>query len=762
MKYGVGQPVRRVEDFRFLRGEGEYSDDIDRPGQVYACLVRSPHAHADIRSIDTKDARALSGILAVYTGADLAAKGVSVLPCIAPVENSDGSTMPMPAHGVLATDRVRHVGDPVAVVVAETPLAAADGAEAVWVEYESLPAIADTEAALNEDAPQVWPEAPGNLSFDWDLGSAADTDAAFATAHHVTRLRLINNRVAPSAIEPRAAVGEFDARTGKFTLYAGCQGRHVLRDAMATAALGVEPDQLRIVTNDVGGGFGAKIFPYAEPAVALWAARELGRPVKWTASRNEIFLADAHARDHVTEAELALDADGKFLAMRVSTVANMGAYLQLFAPLIPTDAAVLHGSPYAIPATHVRVRGAYTHTVPVDAYRGAGKPEAAYVTERLVDAAAREMSIPRDELRLRNFVRSDQMPYGTATGIELDSGDFAGNFEKCLQLADRDGFAARRTEAETRGNLRGLGYCYYMESTFGVLPEFARVEVDPAGILQVHVGTQSSGQGHETAFAQLISERLGVPFDSVRLIYADSERLEGGGGSLGSRSIVSGGAVLYGAAEDLIAKGKDLAVEELEAAREDIDYADGQFTIQGTDRSISLFDLSAATDKGLQGNGSNDEMPQTYPNGAHICEVEVDPQTGVVSLENFSVVHDCGILVNPLIVEGQVHGGIGQGIGQALLEHCIYDSDSSQQLTGSFMDYGLPRAGDMPDISVEHSQIPCKTNKMGFKGVGEAGTTGAPPALVSAVLDALSGLGVTDIGMPLWPETVWKAIRAAE
>lgn len=516
------------------------------------------------------------------------------------------------------------------------------------------------------------------------------------------------------------------------------------------------------MTHDVGGGFGAKIFPYGEHAVVLLAARLLGRPVNWTATRNEVFLADAQARDHVTEAELALDQDGKFLAMRVSTMAGMGAYIQLFAPFIPTDAAGLHGVPYVIPAIHARVRGVYTNTVPVDAYRGAGKPEAAYVTERLVDAAAREMSIPPEVLRRRNFIQPDQMPYQTATGVEIDSGDFASLFEQGLELADRDGFAARRTASIERGMARGLGIGVYLEKTFGALGEYARMEVDPAGQVRVHLGTQSQGQGHETTFAQVVSERLGIPFEAVQLLYQDSETLPGGGGTMGSRSMVSGGTVVHRAADDLVSKGKELAATALDDQPDHIDFTDGHFHLRDTNRSVSLFDLAADPDHGFEGEGSCAEFPATFPNGVHICEVEIDPATGKISIERFSAVNDCGVVVNPMIVEGQVQGGVVQGLGQALLEHCVYDPVSGQLLTGSFMDYGLPRADMIPDIAVDQREIPTVNNDMGFKGVGEAGATGAPPALVNAVLNGLADLGVTDLDMPLWPEKIWQAIQAAK
>ena len=763
MKFGVGQPVRRVEDFRFLRGEGRFSDDLDVPGQAYAYFVRSPHAHAEIESVDVAGARSAPGVLTVFTGSDLDADGMGGLPCVAPVVNRNGTAMGMPRYPVLAVDRVRHVGEAVAVVVAETPDAARDGAEQVEVGYAPLPAVADTAAALDEAAPVIWPaEAPGNLSFDWEVGDEAAVDEAFLAASHVVEIKIINNRVAPSSIEPRSATGEFSADDGRYTLRTGSQSSHTLRDCLAEPVLGVPAEKLRVVSPDVGGGFGTKIFTYPEHGAVLWAARKLGRAVKWTAERGEVFLADAQARDHATTAELALDGDGNFVAMRISALASMGAYLQNFGPFIPTASAPLYGSSYAIPAVHVRVRGVYTNTVPVDAYRGAGKPEATYVTERLVDAAARATGIPRDQLRRRNFIAADQMPYTSATGIQVDSGDFGANFDKCLALADWEGFEERRAGAEGRGKLRGIGFGTYVEMSHGLAPEFARIEVEPEGLLRVHVGTQSNGQGHETAFAQLVSERLGVPFDSVRLVYGDSDQIPGGGGSMGSRSLVSGGSALHLAGDDLIEKGRELASDKFEAAAEDIDFRDGMFVVRGTNRSVSLFDLDGPPGANFSGAAVFEDTPVTFPNGVHICEVEIDPDTGEVSIERFSVVNDFGKVMNPLLVEGQVQGGVAQGIGQALLEHCVYDPGSGQLLSGSFLDYAVPRADDLPPIDVDRNEIPCSTNMMRSKGVGEAGATGSPPAVVNAVIDGLAARGVTHMDMPLWPQSVWRALQASE
>jgi carbon-monoxide dehydrogenase large subunit len=725
--------------------------------------VRSPHAHADIDLVDLDAALAVPGVISVLTGAELAADGVGGLPCVAPVENRDGSAMGLPRYPVLAIDRVRHVGEAVAAVVAETLDAARDGAERVEVRYAPLPAVVDTAAALDDGAPVLWPsEAPGNLSFDWEVGDAAAVESGFRAASHVAEIKVVNNRVAPSSIEPRSAIGEFSEDDGRYTLRTGSQSSHMLRDTLAAPVLGVPTEKLRVVSPDVGGGFGTKIFPYPEHGVVLWTAKKLGRAIKWTADRSQVFVADAQARDHVTTAELALDQDGKFLAMRVSVVANMGAYLQAFGPFIPTASAGLHGSPYAIPAVHVRVRGVHTNTVPVDAYRGAGKPEATYATERLVDAAARVTGIPRDELRRRNFVSADQMPYTSATGIEIDGGDFAATFEKCLALADWEGFEQRRAGAEARGKLRGLGFGTYVEMSHGLAPEFARIEVEPEGLLRVHVGIQSNGQGHETAFAQLVSERLGVPFASVRLIYGDSDALPGGGGSMGSRSLISGGSALHIAGDDLIDNGRKLASDHLEAAVEDIEYSAGDFIVRGTDRSISLFDLAQTSPTRLVGDGHFEDIPITFPNGVHVCEVEIDPETGHVSIEKFTVVNDFGKVMNPLLVEGQVQGGVGQGIGQALLEHCAYDPATGQLITGSFLDYALPRADDLPPIVVDRTEIPCSTNMMGSKGVGEAGATGSPPAVVNAVVDGLAARGVTHVDMPLWPQKIWRARRAPE
>ena len=763
MKFGVGQPVRRVEDARFLRGTGQFSDDINVPGQAYVFFIRSPHAHADIAAVNTAAALKVPGVISVTTAAELEADGIGSLICAAPVYNSDGTAMDLPRYPILANGRVRHVGEAVAAVIAETLDAAKDGADLVDVTYQPLAAVADIAHALDSGAPEVWSEeAPGNLSFDWELGDSAAVEKAFKAAAHVTEIEVVNNRVAPSSIEPRSAVAEFSASDGRYTLRTGSQSSHSLRDTLAEPVLGVPSEKLRVVSPDVGGGFGTKIFAYPEHGVILWAAKKLDRPVKWTADRQEVFLADAQARDHVTSAALALDQDGMFLALRVSVTANMGAYLQAFGPFIPTASACLHGSPYAVPAVHVRVRGVHTNTVPIDAYRGAGKPEATYVTERLVDAAARETGVSALQLRRLNFITAEQMPYTSATGIQVDSGNFVANFEKCLELANLNGYEDRRLEAESRGMLRGIGFGTYVEMSHGLAPEFARIEVEPEGTLKVHVGTQSNGQGHETAFAQLVSERLGVPFESVHLVYGDSDALPGGGGSMGSRSLVSGGAALHLACDDLVDKGRDLASQHLEAAVEDIEFQDGKFVIQGTDRTVSLFDLSATPESGFSGEAVFEDTPLTYPNGVHACEVEIDPDTGRISVERFSVVNDFGNVMNPLLVEGQVQGGVGQGIGQALLELSSYESGSGQILSGSFLDYAMPRADDLPQIIVGRNQIPCETNMMGSKGVGEAGATGSPPAVVNAVVDGLSARGVTHVDMPLWPQKIWHALHASK
>jgi carbon-monoxide dehydrogenase large subunit len=767
-KFGVGQSVRRVEDQRFITGSGRYTDDIDLPGQVHGCVVRSPEAHARIAAIDIGAAKAAPGVLAVITGADIEARGGNELPCSIPMENRDGSQGINPLRPVLCTDRVRHVGDNVAFVVAETLAEAKDAAELVEVEYASLPVVADTETAASAGQPLVHDDVPANLSFDWEFGERATVEAALARAAHVTRLKVINNRLVANAIEPRAAIAEWDPEKGA-TLHTCTQGGWLLADILASV-LKVGPEKVRILTPDVGGGFGMKAFFYPEYAMAAWAARELGRPVKWTGERSETFLADVMGRDHVTEAALALDADHRIIGMQVETTANMGAYNSLFAPFIPTGAAlkVLPGV-YDVKSLVYRVKGVLTNTTPVDAYRGAGRPESIYLVERLVDAAAREVGLSPPEFRRKNFIGAAAMPFKTAAGEIYDSGEFARVMDKALEEAGWGAFEQRRREAGARGRRRGIGMAYYIESTMGDPQEAARIEFAGDGMVDIVVGTQSNGQGHETAYAQVLNDRLGVPFERIRVVQGDTAKLKWGGGTGGSRSLTAEGMAIRDASDIVIERGKHYASQELETAVADIEFAreSGEFRVIGTDRSITLLDLAAkartmtppeGAEAGLDAEAMAKIDAWTFPNGCHVCEVELDPDTGAVQIVNYVAVDDFGVVLNPMLVAGQVHGGVVQGIGQALMEHAVYD-ESGQLLTGSFMDYAMPHAADMPSMQVSTIEVPCKNNPMGVKGCGEAGSVASPAAVINALIDALADLGVRAIDMPATPHKLWRVIQ---
>ena len=780
----VGDPVRRKEDLRFLTGKGHYTDDINRPGQVYAVFVRSPHAHAEIKNIDTKRAAVAPGVVAIYTGADLIKAGLGTLPCGWGVKNKDGSPMAEPPHPVLASGKVRYVGEAVAVVIADSKAAAEEAAELVDVTYNELPAVTAVDAAVKSGAPQLFAEAKNNVCYDWHIGDKAATDAAFAKAAHVTTLDIVNNRLVPNAMEPRAYIGDYDRATGEHTLFTTSQNPHAIRLLMGAFVLHVPEHKLRVVAPDVGGGFGSKIFHYAEEAAVTWAATQLGRPVKWTAERSESFLTDAHGRDHVTHAELALDQDGKFLGLRVSTLANLGAYLSTFAPAVPTYLyATLLAGTYTTPAIYAEVKGVFTNTVPVDAYRGAGRPEASYLVERLVDKAASELKTDPAELRRKNFIPKDAYPYQTPVALAYDSGDYFSTLELALKAADYSGFNKRRDDAKKRGKLRGIGLATYIEAC-GVAPsavagslgaraglyEVAEVRVNPTGSITVFTGTHSHGQGHETTFAQVVAERLGIPIDQVQVAHGDTAQTPFGMGTYGSRSLPVGGSALVKALDKIEAKGKKSAAHLLEAAEADIEFKDGKFTVAGTDKSKSFGEVALAAyiphnypletlEPGLDETAYYDPKNFTFPSGAHIAEVEIDPDTGTVELVNMTAADDFGRIVNPLIVEGQVHGGLAQGIGQALFEECRYDSNSGQLVTGSFMDYRMPRAGDLPSFAVATHETLCTHNPLGAKGCGEAGAIGAPGAVMNAVLNALRSVGASDIQMPASPERVWRAIN---
>ena len=770
MKFGMGQSVTRKEDQRFLTGGGRYCDDVSLPGQAYGAVLRSPVAAGTVVRLDIEAARAAPGVLAVYRQDDLTAAGIKPLPCLIPLNSLDGSPRAETPRHALSKDRVRYVGDPLAFVVAESAAAARDALELIELDIEEVPAVTDLALATRPGQPRVWEETAENVSFVSCNGDKAATDARFAEARHVVPFEIVNNRVVVNPMEPRAVVADFDAAADVMVLHVGCQGVHNLRNALAAGVFGVKPEQLRILSPDVGGGFGMKIFTYHEQVLCLFAARDLGRPVKWTADRTEGFLSDIHGRDNVTSGEIALDADLRFLGLRLRTLANMGAYQSGFGPFIPMIGTRVLGGVYAFPAIYTEVTGVLTNTVPVDAYRGAGRPEAIYVTERAIDHAAAALGISGIELRRRNYVRPEALPYTTALAQVLDSGAFEDTLDKALQAADVEGFAARRARSEAQGRLRGLGAVSYMEVTAGSPEEHAEIRFPERGGVDVLVGTQSNGQGHETAFAQIVAERLGVDFHDISVVMGDSESIRSGGGTGGSRSLIAQGGAITDAAEKIIEKGRQVAAQVLEAAAADIEFraAEGAFEIVGTDRRIAILDLAGAArepgnlpdglEPGLDGSGDWAGTISTYPNGAHVVEVEIDRETCVPSVVRYVIVDDFGNMVNPLLVAGQVHGGVAQGLGQALWEHCVYDDESGQLLSGSFMDYAMPRADNLPAIDLSFNPQPCRTNGLGTKGCGEAGAVGAPGAVIQAICDAL---GITHIDMPATPQRIFEHLHGA-
>jgi aerobic carbon-monoxide dehydrogenase large subunit len=771
-QFGIGQPVRRVEDRRFITGRGAYLDDLSLPRQAWAFMLRSPHAHARIRGIDIAAAIGAPGVLAVYTGEDLARDGIGTIPCLSALTSRDGSPCLMPPHPAIARDRVRHVGDTVALVVAESLAAARDAAELTAVDYEPLPAAVDTVHAVDTGQPLVWDTAPGNLCFDWEVGDGTGVQRAMAGARRRVALELVNNRVVVNSMEPRGAVGEYDPGEDSYTLWSSTQGSHFVRNLLAESIFKVPENRIRVVTRDVGGGFGMKLFLYPEHVLVLWAAKKLGRPVKWLPDRSDAFMTDTQGRDNVTRLELALDDELRFLGLDVEILANMGAYLSNFAPEIPTvSGAVMHSGVYAIPAIHVGVKGVFTNTVPVDAYRGAGRPEAAYAVERLIDYAARRVGVAPQELRRRNFIKPEAMPYSTPLGLNYDSGDFARNMDQALAAAELAGFSARRAAAYARGRYRGLGHAVYIEQSGFPPDEFAELRFDQSGTLTILMGTQSSGQGHQTAYTQLAVESLGVAPDKVRVLQGDTAAVSFGRGTGGSRSLPVGGASLAQAADKLIAKGRRIAAHLFEAAEADVEFADGVFTVTGTDRRLGIEEVARAAfnpaqqapgvEPGFDETGHFAPPQPTFPNGCHVCEVEIEPETGHIEILRYLVVDDFGTVINPLLLRGQVQGGVAQGVGQAMLERTVFDPESGQLVTGSFTDYCLPRADDLPPIEFAFNVVPCRTNPLGIKGAGEAGAIGAPPALVNAVVDALAELGIEHLDMPLTPERLWQAIRTA-
>jgi carbon-monoxide dehydrogenase large subunit len=763
MKFGIGQPVARVEDARLLTGRGRYTDDHHPEGTVHGVVVRSQHAHARFRIRDMRAAVAMPGVLLILDHDDV--KTLGTFPCPGAVENADGSEMPVPPYPVLCADTVRHVGDAIAFVVAETLNQARDAAEAIEVEWEPLAAVVGIEAAAAAGAPRVWRDVSGNVAFDTEVGDRAATDAAFASADRIVSLTLVNNRLVTNYIEPRGCVAEYDAGAQRWTLTLGSQGSHSIRDTVAKTIMKVGRERMRVVTPDVGGGFGTKMFPFREYPLCALAAERLQRPVKWFADRSEHFLADAQGRDNLTRAEMALDRRGRFLALRVDLKADLGAYLSNYGPFVPANGALMAPGLYDIAAVHGRIRGYYTNTLPVDAYRGAGRPEAAYVIERLVDHIARELGKTPDAIRALNFIASDRLPYTTGTGRVYDSGDFEGHMRRAMDVADWANFTARRKHSRTAGRLRGIGMSSYVEACAGGAAERAHVQLDPDGGVTVLIGTQSTGQGHATAYAQLVSQQLDLPLERVRVLQGDTDALRSGGGTGGSRSIPVGGASVAGASRALGEKLKQLAADALEAGAADLELAGGAVRVVGTDRAISFDDIGAlarATPEALSATDKWSPPEATYPNGTHICEVEIDPETGEVQVVSYIVVDDFGVTLNPLLLEGQVDGGIVQGIGQALHERTVYDG-AGQLVTASFTDYRLPRAADVPAIRFETRNVPSTTNVLGMKGAGEAGAIGSCPAVVNAVVDALyRAYGICHIDMPATPDRMFLAIQEAK
>ena len=774
---GIGASVTRKEDVRFVTGNGRYTDDLNQPGQAFAAFLRSPHARADIVSVRTDEARAAPGVIAVLTGSDMAADGLGDLPCGWMVQQKDGSDMVSAPHPPLAVTSVNYVGEPYGLVIADTPANALQSAELVVAEFRELDPIVDLTLAV--DSERIHADVPRNLAYEWELGDQTATDAALAAAAHVTTIDLTNNRLIPNAVEPRAAIGVYDAATQEHTLYTTSQNPHLAR-LVLSAFVGIAPEhKLRVIAPDVGGGFGSKIFIYAEETAVLWAARKVGRPVKWTASRSEAFLADAHGRDHVTTAQLGLDAQGRFVALKVATLANLGAYLSTFGSSVPTYLyGTLLAGQYQTPNIYVHVSGIYTNTAPVDAYRGAGRPEATYVVERVVETAARELAVDPADLRRKNMIPPEAFPYATPVALVYDTGNYEKSLDKALELAGYADAGTRKAEAAARGKRRGIGLACYIEAC-GLAPsqlaiqlgagvglyESGEIRVNPTGSATVFTGSHSHGQGHETTFSQVVADRLGVDFADIEVVHGDTGRIEFGLGTYGSRSIAVGGSALCRAADKIVAKGRRIAAHMLEADVESIDFADGQFQVRDSNRSLSLAEVAFASyvpanypddlEPGLSEKAFYDPENFTYPAGTHIAEVEIDEETGVVELVSFTAVDDFGVVINPMIVEGQVHGGVTQGAGQALLEHGIYDEHGQLQ-TGSYMDYCMPRADDVPDFVVDATVTPCTHNPLGVKGCGEAGAIGAPAAIINAVTDAL---GTNEITMPATAEKVWRALR---
>ena len=778
----IGESLRRKEDYRFLTGAGNYTDDINQANQTYCVFVRSPHAHANIKGIDLTKAKAMPGVVEIFTGKDIDGK-MGGLPCGWLITSTDGTPMKEPPHPILAIGKARYVGDQVAMVIAETLEQAKNAAEAVDVDYDVLSAVVDVRDAAKGTA--LHEASPDNHCYKWAIGDKGQVDAVFANAAKITKLDLTNNRLVPNAMEPRAAIGMYSRATEEYTLYVSNQNPHVERLLMTAFVLGLPEHKVRVIAPDVGGGFGSKIFLYAEDVALTWAAKQVNRSIKWTCERTESFLTDAHGRDHVSHAEMAMDANGKFLAMRVHTDANMGAYLSTFASAVPTILyATLLAGQYTCPQIYVEVDAWFTNTAPVDAYRGAGRPEATYLLERLVSRCAWDLGIGQDEIRKRNFISS--WPYQTPVALQYDVGDYLQCMTKAQSLGDVAGFAARKAASEAKGLKRGIGYSSYIEAC-GIAPsniagalgaraglfECGEVRVHPTGSVTVFTGSHSHGQGHETTFAQLVAARLGIAVEAVDIVHGDTGRVPFGMGTYGSRSLSVGGSAIMKALDKIETKAKKIAAHLMEASDADVEFANGEFTVKGTDKKVTFGQVALTAyvphnypldklEPGLNETAFYDPTNFTFPAGTYICEVEIDPATGVTRVAKFTAVDDFGTIINPMIVEGQVHGGLAQGIGQALMENCVYDRETGQLLTGSFMDYTMPRADDFPEFKIGTVCTPCTHNPIGAKGCGEAGAIGSPPAVINAVLDALRSHGVTDFDMPASPSRVWEAIQSAK
>jgi aerobic carbon-monoxide dehydrogenase large subunit len=773
VKFGIGQPLKRYEDQRLLTGKGRYTDDIALPGMAVATVLRSPVAHANLLKVDATAARRMPGVLLVLTGADVEADKLGDVPCVHPLNSRDGKPRYDTPRPVLAIGKLRHVGQPVALVVAQTLNQARDAAEAIELDYAELPAVVESRAAIAPGAPQVFDHIPGNVVFDWDndMTDAKAVDAAFAKAKRVTKLEIVNNRVVANSMEPRNALADYDAATDRTTLYTTTQGPHLVRDPLADVILKIGKDKLRVVTPNVGGAFGMKAFVYPEQALVAWASRKLKRAVKWQADRSEGFVSDNQGRDHVTRAELAMDEKGRFLGLRVEILANLGAYLSPLGPFIPTRSSDLVSGLYTTPAIFINVKGICTNTVTVCAYRGAGRPEAAYLMERLVDAAARDMGMSPDAIRRVNFIPPSAMPYTSATKLAIDSGEFEVVMTRCMEAADWSGFAARRRASERRGKLRGIGMATYTERCGGGFPETASIEFKD-GHVELVMGNIEYGTGLITAYKQVVADQLGIDPDHIEVIMGDTDRTPAGLTG-GSRALPVGGSALYDCSQQIIEKGRGIAAHLLEAAAADVQFAEGSFVVPGTDLKLELFEVAkAARDPtrlppgmkpGLDATKHLVPPAATFPNGCHICEVEIDPDTGAVTVERYTIVDDFGRTINPIMLEGQVHGGVVQGLGQALLEHTVYDEESGQLLSGSFTDYAIPRADDLPSFSFATHNVWCKANPLGVKGAGEAGAIGAPPAAINAIVDALHRkAGVRHIDMPATPRRVWEALQTGK